>query len=433
MSSRARRIGILAGGGSLPREFADAVAARGEQVLIVALGEAAEKDMGSHPAVRVSMGQIGKIIRAFRNAEVDGIVIIGPVRRADIARIRPDLGFFTNLPQIMKIIASGGDDGALRGVVRFFEGKGFRVLGPADIAPETLAPPGRIAGAQVGADQEGDIAAGFEVIRALGDFDIGQAVIVANRQIEAIEGAEGTNVMLERYAARWRKPTASDRRGVLIKRPKPGQELRIDMPSIGPETVGRAAAAGLAGIAVHAGNVLIAERETVVREARQHGIFVCGAEDEGAHLQAPLHAPAGEPRFQPGPARRAPGDLEVRDAKKGWEVMERLSAWNCGNVVVVARGHVLAVQAGGEAAIDVLDRVETYRRRHGAKTLRKSGVLVVRSADIDGTLVERSARAGLTAIALPKYEADSPIAARMIELLDRHGMSLLVWRSVGTG
>jgi DUF1009 family protein len=430
MSSRARRIGILAGGGSLPREFADAATSRGDIIQIVALKESADKDLGPYPTVRVSMGQIGKMIRTFRKADVDGIVIIGPVRRADIVRIRPDLGFLTNLAQIMKIIASAGDDSALRGVVRFFEGKGFQVLGPSDIAPETLAPLGRIAGTEVTEEVMADVAVGFDVIRALGDFDIGQAVIVGGGRIEAVEGAEGTNVMLERYSRHRRARSDTGPRGVLIKRPKPGQELRVDMPSIGPATVRHAAAAGLGGIAVQAGNVLIAERQAVIREADRHGIFVCGAEDLSAQ-NLDFSTRPEEFVLEPGPSRRVPSDLERRDAQKGRQVMKCLGAAGCGKAIVVARGHVLAVEAGGEPPVEVLERVATYRRRHGARTLRNCGTLITRSTAIDRRLVEEAVRAGLTALAIPKSERGDVEDMALIQLLDRHNMSLLLWDATG--
>src|SRR5690606_2519197 len=122
-------------------------------------------------------------------------------------------------------------------------------------------------------------ALGFGVIAALGRYDIGQSLVVANGTIEAIEGAEGTDAMLERVAAQRRAAgldSASAPRGVFGKAPKPGQELRIDLPAIGPGTITRIAAARLEGIAVEGARVLAAQRTDLVSLAREHGVFVHG-------------------------------------------------------------------------------------------------------------------------------------------------------------
>lgn len=424
MASPPRRIGILAGGGSLPREFADAAAKRGDFVQVVALGESAGRDFGSHNVVRVSMGQIGKILRTFQAANVDGIVIIGPVTRADIFRIRPDSGFFLNFPAILKIIRSGGDDSALSGVVRFFEAKGFRVLGPADVAPETLASQGAIAGAAAGDEHQSDIRRGFDLIRTLGPFDIGQAVVISGGQVEAIEGAEGTNVMLERIARRCLSRGSATARGVLVKRSKPGQELRVDTPSIGPGTVTRAANAGLAGIALEAQGVLIAERDAVALEAKRTGLFICGGRDEATEKKDALDVPQiVKPESAGG---RAPTEEQANDALKGLRILQALKPYDCGKMVVVARDHVQAVEAGGEAPLEVLQRVETYRKRHGAKSLRRSGVAVISAALMDEALAAGAAAAGLTAVAVADLEPRDPRREGFSKTMERHGLTLLL-------
>jgi DUF1009 family protein len=116
------------------------------------------------------------------------------------------------------------------------------------------------------------------VVSALGRFDVGQAAVVVKGHVLAVEAAEGTDAMLARCAELREagRTGQGGRAGVLVKAPKPGQEERVDLPTIGPETVGKAAAAGLAGIAVAAGQVLMAERAATIAAANQHGLFLVG-------------------------------------------------------------------------------------------------------------------------------------------------------------
>jgi DUF1009 family protein len=410
MAPKPRRIGILAGGGTLPLEFARSAAARGELAAIVAIEGAAEADFGSFPVTRVEMGQVGGMLRAFRDAGATDVVIIGPAHRPDLRRVKPDLGFLLSLPAILRILSSGGDDGVLSGVVRFFEAKGFRVLGPADVAPETLAPEGSLTHVTPSADEAADIVLGFAVIRRLGDLDVGQAVVVAQGQIAAIEGAEGTDGMLRRLAAK--RPQAGAAAGVLVKRDKPGQELRVDMPSIGPGSVTRAVEAGLRGIGVHAGKVLVAERAGLVQRADAAGLFVVGVRDAfearepgpgkgaAAHLATPPHVVQL--------AGIAPGRRDRRDTILAAHVLARLAPYGCGRAVCVVHGHVLAVEAGGEGRDAVIARAGELRRRHRAQPERR-GVLVVSDAgEVDTALISAVSHARLAGIAICEVAGTGP-------------------------
>lgn len=427
MPPPARRIGILAGGGTLPLEFARSAAARGELVHIVALEGAADTDFGSLPVTRIGMGQVGRMLRAFTAAGARDIVIIGPARRPDLLRIRPDTGFFLSLPAILKILASGGDDGVLRGVVRFFEAKGFRVLGPADVAPETLVPLCPLTPLIPAAADAADFGLGFEIIRVLGDFDVGQAVIVRDGRIEAIEGAEGTDGMLMRYTTRRGAGAGrtTPRSGILVKRPKPGQELRVDMPSIGPGTVTRAAEAGLKGIAVLAGGVLVAERAEVVRRARDAGLFVVGADDSPATVRPARDGAALLLSPLAVLGRRRPSDKERADLASAEHVMAAAARYECGRAVVVAKGHVLAVEAGGEGIEAVLARVEQLRNRAGSRRRKQQGVAVIAAGvPMGNSVVAQAARAGLGGLALCGVQAGQQVSPAVIAACDDAGMFL---------
>jgi hypothetical protein len=165
-----------------------------------------------------------------------------------------------------------GDDQLLRLIVEELEREGFRVVGADTLIADVLAPEGPMTALAPDADALRDIALGIEVAGRLGDLDIGQAAIVQQGLVLGVEAAEGTDQLLARCAALRRNGPG----GVLVKLKKPQQERRADLPTIGPDTVRRAAEAGMAGIAVHAGNCLIIERAEVIAAADRAGLFVIG-------------------------------------------------------------------------------------------------------------------------------------------------------------
>lgn len=398
-------IGILAGGGSLPREIADAVRADGGRVHVVALdGEANPSDFPAADVTVVNWGQIGRMLRALRAAGAEKLVIVGRVKRPDLSRLKTDLGFFTSLPAIIRIMASGGDDGVLRGVVRFFEGHGLRVVGPADVAPSLVVSRGPLGSQGLPAGLGPDIALGFDIIRRLGPFDIGQAVVVRNGRVIAIEAAEGTDAMLDRLATPPRE-MSDTRQGILIKRPKPGQERRVDMPAIGPDTVSRAAAAGLQGIVVEAGGALAADRVELIRRADTTRIFVAGVDDTwmpGSRRE--VTAAAGQP--VPAIGGRA-SRQDLTDANMAIRVCQALEPELVSAGVVVVRGHVLAVEAG-EGRTGILQRSARLRQWGRAKTRKKRGALAVMGpSPLVIEEIAASADAGLAVVA-----AGGPILAQ---------------------
>jgi DUF1009 family protein len=192
--------------------------------------------------------------------------------------LKIDLGFVRHSIRLIRLL-KGGDDSVLRGVARFFEEQGFKVRAAHEIAPHLLAPKGIFSTAQPDGQALDDIKLGIRVVQTLGAFDIGQAAVVARGYVLAVEAAEGTDAMLRRCRElnNWGFKV---RKGVLIKAPKPGQDLRLDLPAIGPRTVELVAEAGLAGIAVAAGNVLLAEQEELVEKAAKFGLFLCGVAPE---------------------------------------------------------------------------------------------------------------------------------------------------------
>jgi DUF1009 family protein len=271
------RLGIIAGRGPLPCVLAESATARGLPLHIVAIRGEAREEIERFPHTWIKWGEIGKMFAALDKNGCGDLVIIGGVNRPDLANVRFDLGAIKTLPFLLSL-GKGGDDHVLSRIVRFFEDKGYRVHGAGDVAPELLAGKGRLGDHAPSAEDRADIATAFQVVSALGRFDVGQAAVVVKGHVLAVEAAEGTDAMLVR-CAELRAIGRTGRRtraGVLVKAPKPGQEERVDLPTIGPETVGKAASAGLAGIAVAAGQVLMAERAATIEAANQHGLFLVG-------------------------------------------------------------------------------------------------------------------------------------------------------------
>jgi DUF1009 family protein len=183
------------------------------------------------------------------------------------------------LPQVLAAYR-GGDNHLLSGVAGAFEWQGFRLVGAHEVAPEILMPAGALSRRHPSAQERADIVQAMQLLNAIGKFDVGQAAVVAGNHVLAVEGAEGTDRMLQRVAElRSRQVGAPG--GVLVKAPKPGQDWRFDLPSIGPQTIEGAGRAGLAGIAVLAGGTIVAEPQRMTALADAQNIFVVGARADG--------------------------------------------------------------------------------------------------------------------------------------------------------
>jgi len=271
-------LALICGGGSLPLAVADYVGKRGRKVALFPLhGAANPADFANRPHQWVYVGQAGRFVRLAKAAGCRDVVLIGALVRPAFWQLRLDLQTIMLLPRLARAFR-GGDNHLLSAVGGLFETYGFRMLGAHEVAPEILVPEGKLGHIQPSERDQADIALGLDYLRAAGPFDVGQSVVVANKHVLAVEAAEGTDAMLKRVtemraSGRVRTPTGT---GVLVKAPKKGQDLRFDMPSIGPKTVEGAALAGLAGIAVAAGATIIAEPERLVEAADRANIFVTG-------------------------------------------------------------------------------------------------------------------------------------------------------------
>ncbi len=273
------KLGIISGGGGLPCDVARAAAAGNRPVHLIGIEGEADQQIGEFSHSWVKWGEIGRLFAILREENCVDVVIIGHVKRPDLSQVRMDLGALKLLPFIMKL-KTGGDDSILSKIAGLFEDKGHRVCSVLDLVPSLAADLGEMSDSKPGASDREDIATGLDVVAAMGRFDVGQAVVVVNGHVIAVEGAEGTDQMLERCQT-LRQWGRKGRHGVLVKAPKPSQDRRIDLPTIGPKTVDRALAANLAGIAIAAGETLIADKSATIKAANMGKLFLHGVNFPG--------------------------------------------------------------------------------------------------------------------------------------------------------
>jgi DUF1009 family protein len=277
-------LAIICGGGSFPGAVAEAVARRGRRPVMFAVkGWADPKVVERYDHHWIAIGQAGRFFRLARTEHCRELLFIGTLLRPPLTQIRLDWQSIRLLPRMIRML-HGGDDRLLSGVARLAEEGGLRVIGIEEVAPDIIVPDGVLGRYQPSPRDRADIALALTVIAALGPFDVGQAAVVADNHVLAVEAAEGTDNLLARIAdlRRQGRVVTPPGVGVLVKAPKPGQDRRFDLPAIGPQTVEHVARAGLAGLAVAAGNTIVAEAADVVAAADRAKIFLLGVREEAA-------------------------------------------------------------------------------------------------------------------------------------------------------
>lgn len=267
------RIGIIAGGGQFPYLFAEAAKKEGREVVIVAhKGE-------SHPDLEsiadrfcwVKLGQLGKIIKFFRDEEVRETVFLGTITKTRIFRdVLPDLKGIS----LWNKIDIKQDDAILRAIAGELEKEGISVLDSTLYLKHLLFPPGVLTKKKPSADQRRDIEFGFQVARAVGRLDIGQCVVVRDMSVVAVEAIEGTDAAIRRGGALARE------KAVVVKVKKPSQDFRFDLPATGLATIESMLAVKAAVLAVEAGQSLLFDREAMIRQADRAGLVVVGVTEE---------------------------------------------------------------------------------------------------------------------------------------------------------
>ncbi|WP_419796766.1 MAG: LpxI family protein [Terasakiella sp.] len=267
----AEKLGLLAGRGDLPKRIIQQCLKEGRPFHIVAFkGQTEPELVESYPHTWVRLGAAGKTLSVLKEMGAKDIVMAGRIKRPSIAALRPDAW---TLKFLAKTGAGAfGDDGLLSKLISALEFEGFRVVGAHELLDDLLAPVGTLGHIEPDDQAKRDIEKGFTIAHSLGDLDIGQAVVLQDGLVLAVEAIEGTDAMLSRCSELRREGLG----GVLIKAKKPNQENRADLPTIGVKTVVNAHHAGLRGIAVEAKATIIVDLQGVSAKADELGLFLIG-------------------------------------------------------------------------------------------------------------------------------------------------------------
>jgi UDP-2,3-diacylglucosamine hydrolase len=273
------RVAIIAGSGRLPVNVADGLKAAGQSpYIVIAGGERTDvTELTMHDHAVVELERLPETIPLLKRHGVTHVVLAGGVgRRPRVSRMRPSWALLRVLVRLAPALAKG-DNALLATIVRVLEDHGFKVVGAHEVVPDLLAEEGVATRAVPTAADRRDLEAALTAAKAIGALDIGQAAVAIGGRVVAVEDIEGTDGLLARVKTLRKHPRLAAReRGVIVKCAKPGQELRADLPSIGPQTVSAASEAGLAGIGIEAGRSLVLDHAEVVSLADRLGLFVVG-------------------------------------------------------------------------------------------------------------------------------------------------------------
>lgn len=266
-------LGVIAGGGALPGYLLYACERKNINSFVV--GFEGQTDPGlvqgrNHMWAR--LGAIGQIINTLKAHHVQDIVLIGSIQKPSLFELKPDLWTAKFLARTG--MRSLGDNDVLSSLRKALEKEGFAVHGAHEFAQDLIAEEGVVGMVKPSKADWADIRYGFKMARAVGALDIGQAVIVQQGMVLAVEAIEGTDALIRRSKYLLRQ----GRGAILVKSSKPQQDTDIDLPTIGPDTAREAAEAGLAGIAIEAGNSLLVDPQRVAEIADQHRMFVVGVD-----------------------------------------------------------------------------------------------------------------------------------------------------------
>ena len=269
-----KKLGIIAGAGALPVCLVQACEQMKRPYFIVGLKDCLQKDAlpKGAPLSWIRLAALGKGLKLLKKNHVEEVVMIGAVKRPSFRGLWPD---WRTLKLLLKHGKKAlGDDALLKILIKEIESDGFKVVGIDQILPHLLIKKGVYGRLIPTAQDTADIKRGIQVAQKLGEADVGQAVVVQQGLVLAVEGIEGTDALIHRSKALKRKGG----RGVLVKVAKPQQDRRADLPTIGPNTIQSVAEAGLAGIAVQADAVLFSEADKAVKLANQLGVFIIGVD-----------------------------------------------------------------------------------------------------------------------------------------------------------
>lgn len=262
-------IALIAGTGSLPHLLVDVFKAQNHPFVVLALKNQAEDHLvEENPHLWISFGEIGKALAYLKENKIKRIVMAGAVSRPALSDIKADWEGVKWLARLAK--KALGDDSLLKALIELIEECGYQIVAPDQILAELLAPEGQLTSVVPDDQAWRDIGRGLDVLSALGPVDVGQAIVVQENLVLGIEAIEGTDALIKRVNSLQRP----GRGGVLVKITKHTQDHRVDLPTIGPETIRRASQSGLRGIAIEAGKTLLLNREETLALAEEKKLFL---------------------------------------------------------------------------------------------------------------------------------------------------------------
>lgn len=264
----ATTVGLIAGLGRFPLEVARGARRNGHRVAAVALRHFSDPALEAEVDVfsQLYLGELNRLFAFFREAGVEKVVMVGKVPKTslwkDPSAFRPD-------PRVIEVLgrlSDRKDDSILGAIAEELEAEGFPLIGQLDLAPELWAPEGVIGQIPPSDEQLRDIAFGWPIAKAIGDLDIGQTVVVRGGAVLAVEAIEGTDAAIRRGCA------LGEKGATVVKVAKPQQDLRFDVPTVGPDTLAILVECGVGAMALEAGRTVVLERETIAAAADEHGI-----------------------------------------------------------------------------------------------------------------------------------------------------------------
>ena len=272
MNTQPTKLGIIAGGGILPRLLIEHCRQTQRPYFVLAIENNADKNIitADIPHQWIRIGQAGSGFKTMAKENVSEVIMIGTIHRPTLSDLVPDLrtaAFFARIG-----LKSLGDDGILRALIKEIEGENIRVVGIHEVMPNLLVKQGLLTKQKPDKQALADIKRGIEVGFALGKLDVGQSVIVQQGLVLGVEGIEGTDELIKRCGTYKRNGVG----GVLVKLRKPQQDMRIDLPTIGTQTIENLYQSGMRGLAIHAGNALIVNEQEVISLANKYGLFIQG-------------------------------------------------------------------------------------------------------------------------------------------------------------
>ncbi len=267
-------LGIIAGSGVLPKLLAENCATIGQPYLVVQFDGIDLEWVADHPMLKASFEKPGKLFKGLKKAGITLVTMGGGMGRPRLNPLKFDATGLRLAPVVMNAL-KGGDNSTLKIVASLFEAEGFTIIGAHEALPDLLAQKGCSTLKKPTEDDKKDADRAREIVSALGNVDVGQGAVVAQGLCLGLESIQGTDAMLRFVAANpARLPDKKGSKGILLKRSKPGQDMRLDMPAIGPDTFDAVAAAGLAGVVVQAGETIILDRESTIARADALGLFL---------------------------------------------------------------------------------------------------------------------------------------------------------------